>query len=93
MNKTAKALEIIRDNEISMPKQFAHHYFPEEHEGWRRVGRVGHGVTRGVGLVLFAGGFMGKLRAQELISGGHPEYPARLTEKGHQYLKDQINTN
>lgn len=87
MNKTARALQIIRDNEITMPKQFAHLYFPKDHEGWQRVGRVGRGATRGVGLVLFSGGFLGKLRAWGFITGGHGEYPARLTDKGKDYLK------
>lgn len=61
---TKKALVIFRDQGSPLtPAQFARRYFPADHPGWQRYGKCGpKGSHRGVGLVLWAGGFIGKLR-------------------------------
>jgi hypothetical protein len=67
---TIRALAIISEHagESLGPQRFAHHYFPKDHPGWKRIGKCGaHGSRRGSGLVLWAGGFLGKLRAAGLI--------------------------
>lgn len=86
MNKTIQALTIIRNNEISLPKEFARLMWPDS-EGWQRVHNVGHGASRGAGMAYAAGGFLGKLRSQGLIVGGY-DYHYILTEKGHKLLND-----
>ena len=86
-NKTAIALQILSNvttEEVS-PRQFAKLYFPKSHEGWQRVGKAGHGSTRGQGLVLFAGGFMGKLRRKGFIDNN-----GKVTELGLKFMSEFI---
>lgn len=67
MKATIRALQIIRDNEnIHRPTDFARAMWPDS-EGWKRVGKIGHGSHRGVGMILAGGGFLGKLVTQGLI--------------------------
>lgn len=77
-----KALEIIRDNEIMIPRQLAEKLWPDS-EGWKRVHKTGHGASRGAAMALAAGGLMGRLRQRGLI--GHFQ-PIQLTDKGREYL-------
>lgn len=77
-----KALLILRAHGPLMPKAFAELFFPADHPGWARRSRGDtEGLRRGSGLVIYAGCFLGKLRARGLaestVSG-----QTRLTQKG-----------
>lgn len=63
---TIKALEIIRDNEIETPRDFAHLMWVDS-PCWSRVYNTGYGATRGKGMWLTAGSFLAKLRNRGLI--------------------------
>ncbi len=79
------ALQIIRDNNIRSPREFAEKMWPNS-EGWQRVHKVGHGASRGAAMALAGGGFLGKLRAQGLIRGGYNYERIILTDKGKERL-------
>ena len=84
-----KALEIIRDNQIHRPKQFACLMWPDS-GGWQRVHKVDHGASRGTMMAFAGGGILGKLRLQRLIRDpwyDTPDSYYRLTGKGQQYLE------
>lgn len=94
MKATIRALQIIRDDEtIHRPTEFARKMWPGS-EGWQRVGKIGHGSHRGVGLLLAAGGFLRKLRAQGLIiislDRDYRSYSRDyyLTSKGREMLEE-----
>ncbi|GAH27720.1 unnamed protein product, partial [marine sediment metagenome] len=61
-----KALEIIRDNRIHSPRQFAELMWPDS-DGWKRVHKCGHGSSRGAMMAVAGGGLLGKLRAKGFI--------------------------
>jgi hypothetical protein len=64
---TVRALRIIRDHEITMPKQFAKLMWPDS-DGWETHVKCGpHGSHRGGGMYLAAGGYLGKLEQRGLI--------------------------
>lgn len=63
---TVRALCIIRDHEITMPRQFAQFMWPDSIE-WNHSVKCGHGVHRGGGMYLAAGGYLGKLEKRGLI--------------------------
>lgn len=87
-----KALTIIRDNKIHYAAEFARLYFDEGNPGWRRISRCGaYGSSRGGGLILFAGGYLGKLRKAGLISGIGSGYQFRLTENGRDALEENYD--
>lgn len=74
-----KALEIIRDHGPIRPREFARKMWPDS-EGWRRSSRAGlYGSSRGGGMNLAAGGYLGKLARkgwivmlyERLTYGGH----------------------
>ena len=77
-----KALEIIRDNEINMPRDLAEKLWPDS-DGWKRVHRVGHGVSCGAMMAFAAGGLLGKLRQKNYIG---VFYPVRLKPAGEELL-------
>jgi len=83
---TIKSLQIISRSPGIKPSAFARQYFPKDHEGWERHGRAGRGSTRGQGLILWAGGWLGKLKQRELIS-----QRVRLTPKGQELLDQARN--
>jgi hypothetical protein len=63
-----KALRIFLEHGSLTPAQFARRYFPVDHPGWQRHCKCGpKGTHRGGGLVLWAGGFIGKLRRAGLV--------------------------
>ena len=77
--KTLRALSIIHDHEITSPRQFALFMWPDA-SGWRRHGKCGHGITRGTGMNLAGGAYLGKLTKWGLVSRLGGLY--QLTEKG-----------
>jgi hypothetical protein len=85
-----RALEILRDHGPLSPAWFAHHYFPEDHPGWKRVGRCGpNGSTTGTGLILAAAGLLGKLRRDKLAGFTflHDRVQTIITSEGRRALK------
>ena len=84
-----KALEIIRDNEIHSPRQFAKLMWADS-DGWKRIHKCGNGASFGAMMPMAGGGLLGKLRARGLIrtpwiDDWNDYY--RLTEEGRQCLK------
>jgi hypothetical protein len=67
--KTARALQLIRDREITRPIQLAELLWPES-DGWKRGQKRGHTSVKGMGMAKAAGSFLGKLARRELIDGG-----------------------
>jgi len=91
MKATIRALLLIRDYEnIHRPTEFARLMWPDS-EGWQRVGKIGHGSHRGVGLLLVAGGFLARLKYKGLILDhcnrdySHDYY---LTSEGRKLLEE-----
>ena len=85
---TIRALQAILDNDICCARDFAHFMWSKEHPGWQKVGKLGHGSHRGVGMVLAGGAFLGKLHKQGLVRFFIPfEETIRLTDKGRQALE------
>ena len=64
----ARSLQIIADHPGIRPEPFARTYFGPDHPGWRRHARCGNGTRKGGGLVLWAGGQIGKLRSAGLVT-------------------------
>ena len=88
--KFRKALEVIRDEQIHSPKQFARLRWADS-DGWNRVHKCGNGASRGAMMPVAGGGLLGRLRAAGLIRAPwHDDYDSfyYLTDKGQQYLKD-----
>lgn len=86
-----RSLEILADNEPLMPSEFANLFFPRNHPGWTRSCKCGaYGSTTGSGLVMWAGGWLGKLRKKGLVQRHHDR--ARrydsfvLTEEGYRTI-------
>lgn len=65
--KTAHALRILNDVVVERPRQFGLLFWGRDHPGWQRNTRCGHGTSRGGGMNLAAGGYLGKLRKQGLV--------------------------
>lgn len=82
-----KALTIISGNDIEYASAFAELYFGKDHPGWRRICKCGHGSSRGGGMNLWAGGYLGKLRKKKLISGMGSGRRFMLTQLGQESLK------
>lgn len=61
---------------------------PRDHPGWRRNTRCGSGSRRGGGLVLWAGGQLGKLRRRGLVTSFN-----ELTEAGRKALQTNAVVN
>ena len=61
-----KALEIIKHHPGIAPREFAAFMWPDS-DGHRRHTKCGHGVTRGGGMNLAGGGYLGKLTRKGLI--------------------------
>ncbi len=98
MTGTGRALKIISENDVYSPRKFAELFWPN-HEGWKRHGRIGHGTTHGVGMMLAGGGFLGKLQRQGFIKvwlehdygGRHYSRSYYLTDKGRERLKQELS--
>ncbi len=93
-DKTLQALRILKEHGPLAPRRFAKHMWPES-AGWRRYTNCGpYGVTRGGGMNLAAGGFLGKLRRRGLVDWRPRDrmpkapYVYALSEKGRKALDD-----
>lgn len=82
---TRKSLLIIAGTPGLRPDAFARQYFDKDHPGWSRHTRCGHGTRKGGGLILWAGGQIGKLRSAGLVTARN-----ELTKAGREAL--QSNT-
>ena len=89
MSGTGRALKIISENAVGSHRRFEELFWPG-HEGWKRHGKIGHGTSHGVGMMLAGGGFLGKLSQQGLITvrfeSGTNSRSYHLTEKGRERL-------
>ncbi len=79
-----RALEILKYNMIEAPSQFARLMWPDS-EGWKHHTKKGHGTTRGGGMAVAAGCYLGKLRRAGLVSN----MSFILTAKGEEALKNE----
>lgn len=86
-----RALEILRDHGPLTPANFAKRYYPKDDPGWKRQAKCGYGSHAGSGLVMGAGGFLGKLRHMGLAEAVD-EYgqlrQTRITAAGKAWLKE-----
>ena len=87
--QTVKALRLIRDYTITMPREFAKMMWPDS-EGWQRVINVGHGASAGAGMPYAAAGFIGRLDYKGLCRWSYDRDTDRrtlyLTDKGREEL-------
>ena len=84
---TKRALEIIRNHRITMPRQFAEFMWPDN-PAWKHHTKCGpSGTAHGGGMNLAGGAYLGKLRKRGLITGGYNDMPIRLTAKGQAALE------
>jgi hypothetical protein len=85
---TKKALEIIKEKGPIKPKRFAKFMWPDS-DGWSTHTNCGHGVTRGGGMNLAAGGYLGKLRKRGLIEKKLERWPTEgYRNKGYILSKE-----
>lgn len=66
-DKTIKALTIFLKHPGIRPRDFAELMWVGS-DSWEKIGRIGRGVTRGVGLMLKGGGYIGKLKQENLVN-------------------------
>lgn len=88
--KQAQALRIIRDKSVVSPRHFARLFWPDS-ECWSNHTKCGpNGVSRGGGMSLAGGGYLGKLTKAGLIQWmpmrDGPSY--FLTELGKRLLME-----
>lgn len=90
MTGIAKALLIIKENEVRSPHQFARLMWPNS-PCWQVSYKVGnYGSSKGAIMPLVAGGFLGKLRSQRLILQGFPRSKIILSSKGEERLRQEL---
>jgi len=83
---TIKALQIIRDFNITHARQFASLMWPDS-DGWTTHTRCGNnGVSHGGGMNLAGGAYIGKLRQRGLVFGAGGGRRICLTEEGRTLL-------
>jgi len=71
------------------PGDFAGEFFESGHPGWQRSGKCGpKGSTKGQGLVLWSGGWLGKLRKAGLIRHSDGWNGHTLTAEGKTALAE-----
>ena len=91
MTGTGKALKILAENEVKMARQFARLMWPNS-PCWEKVYNIGaYGATKGVGMWLVGGSFLGKLRDQGLIRQSVYDGRFVLTDKGEERLSGEIS--
>jgi len=94
-----RALKIIRDHGPIRPREFGEKLWGKEHPGWRRVSKAGpSGSTRGGGMNLAAGGYIGKLFKAGWVWPNYFIFGPRdqeyrfqgweLTDAGHKILQE-----
>jgi hypothetical protein len=85
---TAKALRLIKDQNIISAKQFAGFMWPDS-DGWTTHTNCGHGVTHGGGMNLAGGAYLGRLKKRGLVTGyGNLKSRYYLTPQGEKELSD-----
>lgn len=85
--------EASRNDRFTSPGFIANAVFPRDHPGWSRSCKCGpYGSTRGSGLVMMMGGYLGKLkRAEQPLVESHWTGHNRqhtLTDAGERMLLD-----
>ncbi|HEX5704922.1 MAG TPA: hypothetical protein VFX97_17120 [Pyrinomonadaceae bacterium] len=65
-NSQRRALEIVRDHPGIAPREFAEFMWPDS-DGHSNLTNCGRGVTRGGGMNLAGGGYLGKLCRKGLV--------------------------
>lgn len=84
-----KSLKIVRDNPGIRPREFAVAYHGKDHPGFKRHSKAGpNGSTRGGGMNLWGGSWLGKLRREGLVDGGFWPDGYRISTKGKGLLSD-----
>lgn len=86
--KRAQALQIVRDQGSLAPREFARQMWPDS-PGWRRVSKCGpYGSTRGGGMCLAGGSYLGKLRRASLVEkdASDPRGLYSISEEGRRQL-------
>jgi hypothetical protein len=79
--------ESEKKRRFSSPSWIASAVFPDDHPGWRRVCKCGpYGSTRGSGLVMMMGGYLGKLHRAKLVYRFGNE--TRITHEGRKVLEE-----
>ena len=90
-NPQNRALQILSENRIERPGQFARLMWPDA-EGWARTTKCGaYGVCRGGGMRMAAGGYLGRLRKAGLVKNGWSEAGQRiftLTDAGQAAMRE-----
>lgn len=85
-----RALAILRDKGPIRPAWFAHLWFPRDHPGWSRSCKCGpYGSTRGSGLVMWAGGYLGRLCRTGWAEHRGWDVGVALTTEGKKVLREQ----
>lgn len=83
--KAIRSLTIIRDYPITYAAQFAKLMWPDA-ESWASVGKCGYGSSRGLGMRLGGGGYIGRLRKAGLVRGLGQGERFHLTDAGREAL-------
>lgn len=82
--KTLRALEVIRDHNITMPSQFARLLWPNA-PGWKVAVRTGRGSSRGRQMKSAGGVYLARLVKRDLIMETGRGY--MLTKAGREVLQ------
>lgn len=86
-DKQARALQILRDENITYASQFGRSFWGNDHPSWRKISKAGaYGSTRGGGMNLGSGGYLGKLQRKGLIYHGGQGRQYQLTDLGKRSL-------
>lgn len=96
MNPTPTAIQalcIVRLHENIHPREFGLQLWGRDHPGWKRHSKAGpRGSSRGGGMNLASGAYLGKLRKAGLVCqwGAYPNDGNYLTDRGIQMLRDNV---
>ena len=88
-DKTAKALQIIRDNPNLTANWFAQKMWPDS-KGHTRSYNTGNGATSGKGMWLAAGSYLAKLVKKKLVSRWNG---FQITSEGRKALEEWESHN
>lgn len=80
-----RALQVLAGGPIR-PAEFARRLWPNA-EGWSRCSKCGRGSHRGGGMVLAAGGYLGRLRKLGLAEAGSTPGTTRISRAGRAALE------